>query len=116
MNLIVILLLILFVAAVIYITKKNKMYEGYWNLIPYKYHYNIFKCFDLECLKKEEKKCCEACYNISSMSNVGLMAGVGKCKVGCKRATRQQSLQLGFNDYTWGNALPDIKKYALFNN
>ncbi len=115
MNLIVILLLTLFVTSIIYTSKTNKMYEGYWDLIPYKYHYNIFKCFDLECLEREEKKCCEACYNISAMSNSGLMSGVGKCKVRCRRATNQQAMQLGFNDYTFSYALPRFKKYALFN-
>lgn len=111
----IILLLIFLISLLIYFISNKKVYEGYWDYIPYGYHYNIYKCYDTNCIKKQVDRCSNACYNINTISEQALASGVGKCKDRCKRAGEEQILQLGFSKYNWYYALPDLKKYSLFN-
>ena len=35
--------------------RKNKI-EGYYDITPYDYHWDIFKCYTIDCIKDKAKK------------------------------------------------------------
>lgn len=55
------IIFILLIIILVYLSLKINKIEGYYDIVPYKYNWNIFKCFDPECVKRESYKCYKYC-------------------------------------------------------
>jgi hypothetical protein len=90
----------------------NKQYkEHYYDITPYEYHWNIFKCYDSDCARKRNYECYKYCDNI--INNRGGAADY--CRLMCGDYTDLQYDHLKFNNYNWNSLLPKFSKYSLLN-
>ena len=102
-----IVICIICVICVICVVFKRKKIEPYWDITPYKYHWNIFKCLDMDCIKKRSYICNRWC---DSWAELG---GSENCRLRCTDYADQQADYIKFNNYTWGKTLPKFSQYAL---
>lgn len=104
------MLIIIILLIVICLLNNNKINkkEHYYNITPYKLHYDMFKCLDTRCLKKEVAKCYNWCDNIAEPG------ASENCRLDCMDDSDQQADVLKFNDYTWNRILPKFKPIALY--
>jgi hypothetical protein len=105
----VIICSIIIIIIIIYFLSKDKT-EGYWDLTPYKYHWNIYKCYDSDCIKKKGYECYQYCDKIT---NEGARRN---CRMRCLDESDIEFVNLRFNNYTFGSILPKLKDHALTNN
>jgi len=99
--------ILIFLLILLYLFKNN--YENFWDIVPYKYSYNMFKCFDSDCLLRNSYICYKYCDVISEPG------AKGRCRQRCSDYADIQADVLKFNNYNWNIILPKWSKYALFN-
>ena len=105
-GIVVIFILILLIVFILIYNKPFEI-EGYYDLAPYEFHWNMFKCYDMECLKNKTRKCYEWC------DNIGETGGRHNCRMRCLDYSDQDAVQLKFNNYTFGRILPRFKYFSL---
>ena len=106
----IIIILLFLLASCIRNKNKNKINEGFYDLVPYKYDWNMFKCYSEKCLDDRLNKCLEYCPKIDEPG------GRLKCYRRCKQYARMQNESLRLNDYTFGPRLPCLRKYSILND
>lgn len=89
--------------------RTNKCYENYYDITPYQYHYNIFRCLDDNCIREESKKCYDWC------DNWGEPGGRHNCRMRCLDYADIQHKQVSFSHYTFNKALPRFYKFSILN-
>lgn len=110
MLIIVLILIILYILLLIYTSRVEPTNtEHFWNIIPYQYHWDIFKCLDKECLYKKGKACFDWCNNIREDN------AAQQCRIGCSDTVDQFNQSLLFDYYTFNVLLPKFKKVSLYN-
>jgi hypothetical protein len=121
-NLIIIGLIILILVS-IYCSDGAVTVEGFWDVLPYDYHWNMFKCLDMECLKKQTKICHDACSEIKKKDKFvfsddqdAKVSTRENCKMRCMDFADQYSEQLKLNNILWNRILPNFDKVALYKN
>ncbi len=105
MHKLIIIIIIIYLICLAY-SSKYKI-EPYYDITPYNFHWNIFKCLDVDCLKKKSKECYDWCNNWSELG------GRHNCRMRCLDYADIQASQLKFNNYFWNRELPKFKYYAL---
>jgi hypothetical protein len=91
-----------------FFNKRNKKaVEGYHDITPYDFHWDMFKCLDMDCLKNKTKKCYDWC------NNWGESGGRHNCRMRCLDYADQYAEQLKFNNYNFNRILPKFKWAAL---
>jgi len=98
------LLLIIIILLVLY---RPIHYEGYADLTPYRYHWDIFKCYDRECVNDKVRKCREWC---NTWKEEG---GAENCRIGCLDYGDIQSEQMRLNIRNFNGILPLFNEYGL---
>ncbi len=86
---------------------KPKNIEGYYDMIPYKYHWDMFKCLDMECLKEKTKICHDWC------NNWGETGGRENCRMRCMDFADQYAEQLKLNNVIWNRILPKFEYASM---
>ena len=109
------LLLILLIAIIIIIIISNNTttlsnVEGFWDKIPYKYHWNIFRCYNEPCAVENTQECYKYCDNLN---NVGSAAN---CRERCLEAGRKQFDYFKLNKYNFGDTMPMLRCGSLLND
>ena len=106
-----IIIIIIMSIIVFFVWKKyNIKIEGYYDIAPYEFHWDMFKCFDFECLKDRTKKCYDWC------ANWGEPGGRENCRMRCMDYADEYATSLKFNNYTFGRILPKFKYFANFRD
>jgi len=85
----------------------NSKLEHYWDITPYEKHWEIFKCFDPECVKDKSYQCYKFCDHISEDG------ARENCRMRCLDYADQQFDYLKFQDYTWNYLNPRFKKVTI---
>ena len=103
-------LILVLIILIIYLScEKKKHTEHYYDIAPYSNYYDIYKCFDDECLRDKTMKCYNWCDNIEE-------PGASEaCRINCLDASDEQVVQLKYNNYTFNRVLTKVKYAALFN-
>jgi hypothetical protein len=81
----------------------NNSIEGYYDITPYDFHWNMFKCLDMECLKDKSLKCYNHC------NHWGESGGRHNCRLRCLDYADQYASQLKLNNILWNRILPKFK-------
>lgn len=103
------IVIIIISIVLMYMLLKKDEIEPYYDVLPYKYHWNIFKCLTPECIKKEGYKCYKECDTIPEL-------GAGEnCRMRCMDYSDQQFDQIKFQDYRFHGLLPSFYNYTLLN-
>lgn len=90
--------------------KDKKSIENYYDITPYDYHWDIYKCYDMECAKEKGLRCYKWC---NKWKEPGAQHN---CRVKCLDYGDVQSDYLKFNNYTWNSLLPHFNKVSLLYN
>ena len=91
-----------------FLPKNNvEIKEGYYDITPYEFHWDIFKCYDDKCLRKKAKECYDWC------NNWGETGGRHNCRMRCLDYADQQAEHLKLGDYFFHRNLPKIKYRAI---
>jgi len=111
-SLLAIPLLILLIVLLIPLTIKNntKNTEHYYDITPYSYHWNLFKCYDMDCVNKKGLACYKWCNKWAESG------GKHNCRIKCLDFGDIQSDNLKYNNYTWNSLLPHFSKISLLSN
>ena len=89
---------------------KEPVYEHYYNMIPYKFIYNIYKCLNTDCVLREGRKCYDFCDGFPEP------AARHTCRQRCfDHADILMSDSLKFNWRNFNYQMPRFKAWALFN-
>ena len=106
MSLIIILLIIILL---IYFYKKLYVYESFYDLTPYKYHWDIFKCLDGKCIRQKGKDCYDWC---NKWPEDG---GRHNCRLVCLDNSDLMYQELKLDNYIFGRLLPKFNEVSLLN-
>jgi hypothetical protein len=107
---ILIILIILILITIYKLFKKKDVVEGYYDIIPYNYHWNIFKCLTTPCIEKKSFECFRWCDNWEEEG------AKNNCRMRCADYADIQTESLKYNDYTFKDILPVFNTYSLLNN
>lgn len=107
---IIIILLIVLISIYIVINKNKVKVEPYWDTIPYKYHWNMFRCYNEPCTIKNASECLKFCNYIS---HVGTSAN---CRERCLGNAIQQFDYFKLNKYNFGVPMPMLRCGSLLND
>lgn len=113
------------IISLFYFNKK----ETFYNILPYSYDWNIYKCLDMDCVKQKSLKCFEACDSVHKSDKIDRpefykiwknkknlhISDVEQCKMACMNEGDHQSDVLKWNNYTWNSLLPKFSKVSLLN-
>lgn len=111
MNLTVIIVSVLaFFLIISTLIKKDGHYENYYDLVPYDYHWAIFKCYTMDCVKNKSWDCYKFCRQL------GEPGATKKCRTRCLDYADIQAEQLRLNDYNFSYILPKFNDYTITNN
>lgn len=111
-----ILIIFIILAIIIYFFVNNKSFvgdekvEGYYDITPYDYHWDMFKCLDMDCLKNKTKKCYDWC------ENWGETGGRHNCRMRCLDFADEFATQLKYNNVLWNRILPKFQFTRLHSN
>ena len=107
MNILILLSIIIIIIYVIYIKRK----EHFYDVIPYKYRWNMGKCWNSECLEDALIACNRWCdvngHDEIAMKNL-YRYGKYDCKYQCKRYADNQVIYNRFGYYNW---MKNMKKF-----
>ena len=103
----IIFLLIIFFFVILKLKKptKSKIIESYFDHLPYKFHWNIYKCKNQDCVKKNTFKCREECEKKYGKSTNLYEGIVERCKKNCLDYSDIQFDHLKYNNYIFNDAL-----------
>lgn len=104
------LILIILALIIFFLVSMQKSIEGYSDLTPYRYHWDIFKCYDKYCVEDKTNKCQEWCENWPQLG------GYEKCKVNCLNFADIQNEQLRLNARNFNSNLPLFHGYSLLED
>ena len=118
--------------------KKNNNMEHFYDILPYKYHWNIFECLTMDCIRKESYLCYKACDDIpvlhydsyekngtspklkkDSEPSIDISGTIGekeRCRKRCMDYADMQADNIKYNDYQWSISLPRFKYYSLLKD
>ena len=105
-----ILILILILIPYFLQNNNNQTIEHYWDITPYKYHWNIFKCLDGDCIRDESKKCYRWC---DKWAEPGAQEN---CRYRCLDYADLMYDQYKFNNYTFDRVLPKFEEWSILRN
>lgn len=108
----VILLLVIMVAIIIiyFLYEKKQNVEHYYDLVPYDYVWDIYKCYNGNCIRKKGKNCYDWCKNWPEPG------GKGNCRLVCLDDSDIMYQYLKFNDYNFNKMFPRFKEFSLLND
>lgn len=104
------MLFIIISIIIIFILLNLPKQEHFWDMAPYKLHWDTFKCLDSNCARKKSYDCYKWCLNIPEG------AAKDNCQMRCSDYADQQYTSLKFNNYTFNALLPRFKHVALWND
>jgi hypothetical protein len=107
---IIILVIIIIVIVFYYLINNNKQTEHFWDLVPYEYRWNIFKCYNGKCTVGNSFKYAQFCNYIEDE--------------GAREYCRQKSLDdadlqfdsLKLNKVNFGPEMPWLRCASLLRN
>jgi hypothetical protein len=94
---------------VVLLVWRNKRVEGYRDIIPYPYIFNIFSCYSTKCNLNTSYKCYKYCGNIEEPG------ARTACRYRCLDMADIQADVLKWNDYTFSVIQPQLSKYSIIN-
>jgi len=83
--------------------------EYYYDLTPYKKHWDIFSCYDDKCARKTSYDCYKSC------DAIGELGAHENCRLWCGDYADLQYGSLKLDNYVFNSALPRLKQYSLLN-
>jgi hypothetical protein len=102
------IILILIICLLIYFYKRN--IEGFYDGVPYSYHWDMFKCLTGKCVLDKSYKCYKFC---DSIKEIGMQEN---CRMRCMDYADEQFDYLKYQDYDWSIINKNFKKYSLLND
>ena len=133
------LILIIIILIILTLTyNSQKQIENYYNIVPYLYHNNIYKCLDRKCTIDNSYKCYKYCSNIkddasspqsytniaegqpfvykpSSTLSSGKDGARKQCELECFNVGDETFDSIKYQNYNWANELPYAYNFRLFN-
>ena len=106
----IIILIILMLILLFVIMNNKKKVEPYWDKVPYKYHWNMFRCYNEPCVIRNTTECLKYCNNIN---HVGSSAN---CRERCLKNAVQQFDYFKLNKYNFGPTMPMLRCGSLLND
>lgn len=104
--LIVGLILVLIIGWICWNKVNEKKVEGYYDVQPYEYHWDIFKCYDYPCVLDKSYKCYKAC---NKMDEEGAQHN---CRQRCLDYADIQIEQLRLPNRDFNYLLPTFEQYS----
>jgi len=102
-TMIAIFILIVLFIIIIFKSKNNNVIERYNNHLPYDFHWNIYKCLNQDCVKKNAFECYRTCENKFKKK---LYDGIYlRCKKNCLDHADMQFNHLKYNNYIFNDSL-----------
>ena len=101
-------ILVLAVVGYMYIDKP--VVEGYHDITPYEYHWDMFKCYDMDCLKDQSFKCYRWCDNWPEDG------GRHNCRLRCLDYADMFAYDVKLNDYTFGGVQPRLEEHSILRD
>jgi hypothetical protein len=102
-----IIIVILIIIIFLYSKNTNKIVEGYYDLVPYEYHWKIFQCYDYPCVLKTSYDCYKYCNKIEEEG------GQENCRQRCLDYADMQIEQLKLPNRDFNYLLPTFKNWSL---
>jgi hypothetical protein len=106
----VITLLILLVFIYFLVFSKKESIEHFYDITPYQFHWDIFKCLDAECIRNKSYECYNWCYNIEEPG------AKENCKMRCSDYADEQTDNLKLQHYQWNYLNPRFEHVSLLYN
>lgn len=101
-------MLILILIILIFIIANKK--EHYADITPYKYHWDIFSCYDIDCIKQKGYNCYKWCNNLDRLGERE------HCKIRCLDYSDMAREQLRLNQRNFGSLFGKFDSYSILNN
>lgn len=108
------IILIILIIILIYFLIKNR-YETYYDVLPYKYDWDIYKCLDMDCVKQKSLDCFNACETLEQNKLTTRDGTIEQCQMACMNHGDLQADVLKWDNYTWNSLLPKFSKVSLLN-
>jgi len=89
---------------------KSTQIESFYDVTPYYYHWNMFKCLDNDCVKDESFKCYRWCDKWAELG------GKHNCRLRCLDYADIMIMQLRSNHYNFNKILPKFEENSILQN
>jgi len=106
----IILFIVLILILIYFLLNNNNKVEPFWDKVPYKYHWNIFRCYNEPCAIKNTYECLKFCNNLN---HAGSSAN---CRERCMATAREQFDKFKLNKYNFGPTMPMLRCGSLLND
>ena len=100
----IVIIIILIVIVVMWMSRV----EHYYNITPYKLHWDMYKCLSYDCITKRSHKCYEYCQNLKERERK-------LCEIECLNEGDRLFDSIKWQDYTWGKRLNLAQLSREFN-
>lgn len=93
-----------------YFMKYQKIREDYYDIQPYKNHWDIFSCYDGDCIIETSHKCYKNC------DKIGEQGASENCRMRClDYSDMLLENSHNYNRIIFGDSMKKLKKYSLLN-
>ena len=89
---------------------ESKHTETFYDIAPYKQHWDIFECDTPDCIRNKGYDCYKWCDNIDEG------AAAENCRMRCEDYSDQTYDYLKYQNYTWRNINGQFLGYSILND
>lgn len=95
---------------VFYNKQKVEVKEHYYNILPYKYRWDISSCYSEKCIRDKARKCFDLCEGWPEDG------GKDDCRLECLDDADEIYQHLKFNNYNFNRIFPHFDEVSLLHD